>query len=492
MSSLARIATRGAGVTLLSQVVRLVLQLGSLVVLTRLLTPAQVGLVAMVTAVLNVAEIVRDFGLSSAAIQAPTLSREERGNLFWLNVALGTLCTLVALAAAPALASLYSEPRVEPVVLSLAWLFIVSGCNTQYRADLSRRLRFGALALTDVVAQLASVVVAITTAWQGAGYWAIVYQQLTLALMTCALNIVQGRWLPGWYHRDVSMGRYLRFGANLLGTNVIGYAVNNVDNIALGAVWGAGPVGLYGRAYQLVQMPLQQVNAPLGRVVLPVLGRVVDDAPVYQRYFLRFQLAVCYSLGLAFALMAGLATPLVEVLFGPTWQAVAPLLALLALAGVFRAVDSAAYQLWVSKGLTGRLLRFYLVSRPLMVMAIFAGLPWGAKGVAIAQLVIAVLHWTIGLWYVCRVADFPWRAPFTQSLRAMVGALAPAGVVAHLVSSAVPGALPGVVLGAAGGLATAACVVAVVAPLRRDVLPVLRALRSAASHRAAATREQPD
>jgi O-antigen/teichoic acid export membrane protein len=489
MSSLARIATRGAGVTLLSQAVRLVLQLGSLVVLTRLLTPAQVGLVAMVTAVINVAEIVRDFGLSSAAIQAPTLSREERGNLFWLNLGLGSACTLTAVVAAPALAALYSEPRVEPVVLALAGLFVISGLNTQYRADLSRGLRFGALALTDVLAQLASVVVAITTAWHGAGYWAIVYQHLTLAAVTCLLNVLQGRWRPGWYRRDVSIRKYIRFGANLLGTNVIGYAVNNVDNVALGAVWGSGSVGLYGRAYQLVQMPLQQVNAPLGRVVLPVLARVVDDAAAYQRYFLRFQLAVCYSLGLAFSLLAGLATPLVAVLFGPQWQAVAPLLMLLAVAGVFRAVDSAAYQLWVSKGLTGRLLRFYLVSRPLMVLAILAGLPWGAKGVATAQLVIAVLHWTIGLWYVCRVADLPWRAPFTQSLRAMAGVLAPAGIVAHLVAAAVDDAVAGVLLGGASGLATAAVLVLLVRPLRRDAAPVLRALRSAASRRAVASQD---
>ena len=112
MVDLGRAAARGTAVTLGAQAGRFALQIGSLVVLARLLTPEAFGLVAMATSVLGVAELVRDFGLSSAAVQAKHLSDGERTNLFWVNVGIGTACALLALGAAPLVARLYGDPRV--------------------------------------------------------------------------------------------------------------------------------------------------------------------------------------------------------------------------------------------------------------------------------------------------------------------------------------------------------------------------------------------
>lgn len=486
MSDLARRATRGAGVTIMAQGSRFVLQVISLAVLSRLLTPRQVGLVAMVTAVVNVAEIIRDFGLSSAAIQRKDLSRAERDNLFWMNLGLGFTCSVLALVAAPFIGLLYGEPEVVGIVIALAGVFTVSGAATQYRVDLSRQLRFGALALTDVLAQVLGIAVAIGSALAGAGYWAIVAQHVTLVVSTFVLNAAQARWRPRRFRRDVPMGHFTRFGANLLGTNLLGYAVNNVDNIGIGAVWGSGPLGLYSRAYQLLQVPLQQLNAPLGRVVLPVLSRVQHDRETYDRYFSRFQLAVAYTLGLGFGLLAGVSAPVTGILFGPAWQGVAPVLLVLAVGGVFKGIDSANYQLWLSKGLAGPLFRFYLVSRPLMILVILAGLPWGPVGVAVGHLVAAALHWVVSLWWACRLAEMDYRSLLGQGARVIVLVIAPAGLLAHLVAGAVASDLGGLVGGLAAGLAWTVVVSGLVPPLRRDVAPLLRTGRRALARRGAA------
>lgn len=480
MSGLGRLAARGAGVTMAAQGVRFVLQIASLAVLSRILTPTQVGLVAMVTAILNVAEIVRDFGLSSAAVAAPSLSKAERTNLFWLNLAIGTACSVVAAALAPVLGWLYGEPEVVAIALSLAGLFVITGANTQYRADLSRSMRFTALAVTDVGAQLLSIVVAIAVALAGAGYWAIVAQQATFVAATFVINLIQCGWLPGWPRRDVSVRTFARTGSHLLGTNLLGFAVNNLDSVGVGAVWGPGAAGLYTRSYQLLQVPLQQVNAPLSRVVLPVLARLHDQPEVFERFFQRFQLALCYVLGLGFAVLAGVSEPIVHVLFGEAWAGAAPILAVLAMSGVFKGIDSANYQLWVAKGLTSQLLRFYLVSRPLMVLVILAGLPWGALGVAVGQLVVAVAHWAIGLRYVSRLAGTQWRPVFAQSLRTIALVIAPAGLLAWAATH-VPGG-PGLRLlaGLGAGAAWAVLATALLPPLRRAVAPLAQVLRSAA------------
>ena len=480
MAGLGRVAARGAGVTLGTQGVRFLLQIGSLAVLSRLLTPAQVGLVAMVTAVLGVAEIIRDFGLSSAAIQSPSLSFAERSNLFWINLSIGAACTVIAMLSAPLLALLYDQPEVVPIVFALAGLFLVSGANTQYRADLSRDLRFGALAVTDILAQLLSVVVAITAAAKGLGAWAVVLQQVTFVVTTFTVNALQCRWRPQRPDRAVPMGRFIRFGSHLLGTNLMGFAVNNVDNVAIGAVWGPGSLGLYSRAYQLLQVPLQQVNAPLSRVVLPILSRVQAEQALFQHYFQRFQLAICYTLGLGFGLLAGVAYPLVHLLLGTAWWGAAPILAVLALGGVFKGIDSANYQVWVAKGLTGRLLKFYAITRPLMILVILAGLPWGPVGVATGHLVAAIAHWTVGLAYISRLSGLE-RAPlFAQSVRTLLLVILPAGLLARVGAGLPESAAAQLAMGLGLGLVWTVLATTLVPALRRDVGPVVSVLVASA------------
>ncbi len=111
------------------------------------------------------------------------------------------------------IAHAYHRPERLPIVLVLAGVFAVSGANTQYRADLSRNLRFGALALTDVVSLLVGSALAVGSALLGAGYWAIVVQQASIAVTSLIINLAQCRWLPRRYQRDADMKPFVRFGA---------------------------------------------------------------------------------------------------------------------------------------------------------------------------------------------------------------------------------------------------------------------------------------
>ena len=140
-----------------TQAVRALLQFGSVVILARLLSPEEFGLVAMVTAIIGLADLIRDFGLSSAAIQSKTLSAPERTNLFWANLALGALSTAIILVCAPLIQRMYDQAGLIPIIVALAWVFLISGANTQFRADLTRSMRYGKLALSDIVAQIAGI-----------------------------------------------------------------------------------------------------------------------------------------------------------------------------------------------------------------------------------------------------------------------------------------------------------------------------------------------
>ena len=477
MAELSHAAARGAAVTFVSQGARFVLQFGSIIVLARLLTPEAFGLVAMVTAVIGVAELIRDFGLSSAAIQAKDLSDQERTNLFWANVGIGATCALVAFVAAPLIVLLYGDSRVRPIVFALAWLLIVSGVTTQFRAELSRRLRFKALAVVDVFAQMLAIAVAITSAILGAGYWAIVAQQATMVIATCLLSVAFCRWRPRLPRRATSIRRFFRFGGGVLGTQVLGYATNNVDNVGLGAVWGPGPLGVYSRAYQLLMVPINQINDPMTRIVLPILSRVQEDRQTYQRYVAKAQLVGTHVLATAFSLAAALSVPLVAILFGQQWSAVAPIFAVLAVGGIFRGIGLVTYWVFLSRGLAGVQLRMYLLTRPLMMAIILAGLPLGSVGVAAGHSLAFACYWVFSLSYAGRVAGIRAKPLFSSALRSLALISVPAGILAFLATLIVNGAVLQLLVGATVGLSYVGLVLAISPTERRECAQIARLMR---------------
>ncbi|WP_227497106.1 lipopolysaccharide biosynthesis protein [Planctomonas psychrotolerans] len=426
--NLADAAARGSGVTLLSQLLRVALQFGSTIILARLLVPGDFGLVAMAAAVVSFAEVIRDFGLSSAAIQSKTLSNDERTNLFWANTALGAACTLLAILAAPLIVLLYGDDRLLAIVYALSASFLIGGLNTQFKADLTRRMQFTALATVDIVCVTVGILAGVIGALAGMSYWAIILQQLTTTMVSFLLCVVLSRWKPGLPQRHVSIRRFMRFGGGLLGTQAISYLTKNVDSIAIGVVWGAGPLGLYDRAYQLLMTPLNQINAPMTRVALPVLSQIQDEKERYQRYLLKAQLVGAYVTASVFAVSAGLAVPLVAVLFGDRWAGVAPIFAILAIGGVFRAMAQISYWMYLSLGLTGAQLRMFLAVRPVMVVIMLAGVPWGPVGVAVGQTLAYSLHWAVSLWRVGVVSGIPTAPLFANALRIVGVVSVPCGV----------------------------------------------------------------
>ncbi|MFI7589614.1 lipopolysaccharide biosynthesis protein [Spongisporangium articulatum] len=423
-------AARGVSVVLATQALRVALQFGSVVLLARLLTPEDFGLVAMVTAVIGIAEIIRDAGLSSAAVQAAQLSEDERTNLFWANLGLGTACALVIVASEPLIVAGYGEPRIGPIIYSLAFVFMISGANTQYRSDMMRRLKFRQLSTSELSAQFLAIVTAVSLALAGAGLWAIVAQQIVTAAATFLINVANLRWNPGLPKRGVSLRRFFRFGFGVLGTHGLAYLTKSAANVAIGAHLGPAPLGLFNRAYQLLMTPLQQIDAPMTSVALPVLSRVQDDDERFSRYLAKTQLVACYGTSVLLAVAAGVAHPLVLVLFGPDWIGVVPIFVVLAIGGIFRTLSTIAYWIFLARGRTGAQLRMDLFARPVMIALMVGGLPWGVTGVAVGHGIAFFLYWLLAFVNVQRVTGVDVRPLFVTAVRTATLVSAPCGLVA--------------------------------------------------------------
>jgi O-antigen/teichoic acid export membrane protein/polysaccharide pyruvyl transferase WcaK-like protein len=454
--------------------IRITVQLTGIIILGHLLSPSDYGLVASVTAVIGIGEVFRDFGLSSAAIQARQLSRNQKDNLFWVNSLIGLALTAIAFSCSGLIAGLYGDPRLGPLTQVLACTFLLNGLATQFRADLNRNLRFFALTGSEIAAQLGGLTVGIAMATTGWGYWSLAGQQVSQGVLMLAFVIPVTRWFPRGFHRNTDIRHFLRFGSNVFGTQMLGYASRNVDSVVIGATLGPGPLGLYNRAFQLLLLPLNQINAPSTRVALPVLSRLQDDRRRYARFITLGQRIMLHLVTLVLAFAAAQAAPIILITLGEPWIGSAPIFQILSLAGFFQVAGYASYWVFLSKGLMRQNLYFSLITRPMLIVFVLVGSLWGVYGVAAGFSIGMALAWPLSLWWVSRVSDAPARDLFVAGVRAMAG-YGLAGVVSFAATAWVPAGWPvlSLVVGAMALLACVALLALVWPAFRRDVLSIV-------------------
>ncbi len=405
-------AARGGMVTLSAQVFKFVFSTAATIVLARLLTPQDYGLIGMVVIITNFVGMFQYLGLSTATVRWSELNHKQVSTLFWINLGLSTAIALLTLASAPVAAWFYKEPRLIWITAGYAVSILVTGLYIQHEAILMRQMRFAAIAIVEIAALLIGFASAIVAAWHGAGYRALVLNQLVMTLVTLFGIWSVCRWRPGLPARGADVRSMLSYGGNLTGFNFMTYFARNLDNALIGKFWGAYQLGVYSRAYQMLLMPMQQINAPLSAVAIPALSRLADSPERYRAAYLKIlEKIVMVTMPLA-ALMIATSDWMVLLLLGPRWSETGRIFMLLGVAAMIQPVTKTAWWLFSTQGRTRELFHWGLIGGAIAIVSIVAGLPWGATGVAasyaVADLCIAtpLLFWYVGRRGPVRALDF--------------------------------------------------------------------------------------
>jgi len=475
-------SVRGGVLTLTSQGAQFALQTISTVVLARLLTPADFGMVAMVTAVIGIAHYFADVGLSEATIQREEINHHQVSTLFWINVAVGLFLTCIGAAMAPVLAWFYSEPRLMGITLLIAVAFLVNGLRVQHDALLKRQMRYRSLAIRDVFSAAVAVLIGIALAWQGAGYWAAVALPLAMNFTQMVLSWWMSRWIPSLPRRGSDVRSMLVFGGNLAASYLTNYLNRCADNVLIGWYWGAGPLGLYSRAYNLLILPLRQLQAPLTSVAMPAFSRIQNDPERYARYYLRTANLIMWISAPISGFLFVAADPIVILMLGNQWIESASVFKILAISALAQPLFDTSSWLFVSRGQSGRLLKRGLLISPFIVGSFVIGLPFGIKGVALSYslTLLAIQPWVFKMTFqgtnltlqrLCRALFKPVSLCIVAVLvaEAILDLAAPEGNIAQLF-------VAGLAFAAVYGFS------AVVPPMRKEILSfqnILRELRPA-------------
>ncbi|MFB3431673.1 MAG: lipopolysaccharide biosynthesis protein [Phycisphaerales bacterium] len=377
-------SVRGGAVTLTAQVIKFVLQMGSTMVLARLLLPSDFGLIAMVTAIIGFVAMFKDAGLSMATVQRKDVTHEQVSTLFWINVSLSAAVMLLVAALAPAIAAFYSEPRLVWVTLALAGTMLFGGFTVQHQALLRRQMRFKALAVIEIASMAGGVGVAIAMALMDLGYWSLVGMTAATALTNAVLVWLLCDWRPGSPRRHSGVGEMVKFGGGLSLASLLSYAREQGPFIMIGWVFGPGLLAVYERAYRLLVLPLKQMMPPVSAVAIPVLSRLQEDEARFRSTArkLLYVAALCSIFPSAIAVV--IAPELIQIFLGNQWKRSAIIFACLVPLAATQAVSAVMVWCITSTGRSLALVRFGFANASIALLTVGAGATYGIEWAAAA------------------------------------------------------------------------------------------------------------
>lgn len=371
----------------LSSMVRGGLQLAQLVILTRFLSPADYGLMALVMVVISYATLFSDMGLSTAFVQRQHISHEERSSLYWLSVAVGAGLMLLVMLASPLVAQLFHEPRLFPLLMLVATNFLVVAVGQQLRMDAEKALNFRPVALIEVVAGLGGFGVAVVTAWIGWGVYALVAAAVLstwLTMLLCWVLLAHG-WRPLWRLRWAEVRWFVRFGGGMVINNMLNHINATVDVLLGGHLLGAAQLGLYSVPRNLVLQIQTMVNPIFTRVGFPVISAIQHDKVKVRQAYLKIMNLTATVNAPMYVAMAVFAPEFVQLMLGEKFQNTAPLLQILAMWGLLRSFGNPVGSLIFGMGRV-RLATWWNAGLLLVIPpALWLGSQYGALGMAWAM-----------------------------------------------------------------------------------------------------------
>ncbi|MAL17441.1 MAG: hypothetical protein CL670_15380 [Balneola sp.] len=352
------------------------------IVLARLLMPSDFGLVAMVTVFTGFLNLFIDSGLGAALIYTKEITEGDKSSMFWSNIGIGILLSVLLVLSAPLIANFYGEPILTIITYFIAFNFIISSTTPVQIALFKKELNFKSLFLARIIALILSGIIGIVMAYNGYGVWSLIGKLLLMTALYSLLLWLFSEWKPKKVFDWVRMKDLLNYSLPLLGNNILGYAKNNLDTIIVGKVLGSSSLGIYNKSYQLMVLPGNQITGVMGEVLFSSFSKVNHDIDKLWHAYLNATkgiliLSVFMSLSIYFA-----ADSFVMNVLGEQWSRAIPIIKIMALVGLILPTAKSIGALFNATGKTKLALKISLVTTPIYLGCVITGAFWGLEGVA--------------------------------------------------------------------------------------------------------------
>jgi lipopolysaccharide exporter len=371
----------------ISQFGRQILQFIKTIILVKLLSPEDFGLMSIALIMTGFLNIIQNSGISASAIQKLSPTSHFLSSIFWFNILVSFLIFFLIFFTAESVALFFEQPEVENILKLMSVTFIISGLGNIQRALLQKENKFNLLAKFEFLSFTVSSISAVLLAYYGYGFYSLVFQSIISSSIGAVLLFFSGIWYPKFYCKIEEIHSVLSYSINLIGANVLGFFMRHVDNFIIGKYLGAESLGYYNIAYRIMLIPLENIVDAVKRVLFPILSKLQNNVSESKRIYV----VVTYVIFLIICpLMLGIWAIneyFVMYFWGEKWKTLVDLIFLLAPIGILQSFVRLSGSIMAAKGKANLLLYINLFSSLFIIPAFIIGLKWGLIGIATSYLI---------------------------------------------------------------------------------------------------------
>jgi len=375
------------------------------VLLARLLVPNDFGTVAMVLVYTNFIWLLGQAGFNSAIVYLDDVSDTDLSTMYWANLCINVVLCGTAVVLAPVVGGFFGNDQVVPLIRVGSLGLVFAALGGAQRALLEKRLEFGSLARSQLSASVVYAASAVAMALAGLGVWALIVGRLLEQVAESTFVALASGWRPRMVFSRVSLQRLQGYGGRVWLGNMLFYGQENIDNLIVGRVLGATPLGYYSFAFRLANVARWFFAGVISRVVFPSFSSGRKQPEVLRRAYLR---VLSYSILIAIGLCLGLALvapEFVSVVYGAKWLSAVSALQVLAVAGGLLCVGQVTAPVLLSLGRPGLHAKVLLASTSVLIAGALLGVRWGVVGVAAGVLASACVVFVLGQVFVLRALE---------------------------------------------------------------------------------------
>ncbi len=398
-------------------------QAGSLIVfliLARLLTPEDFGLLSLANVFLALMNIFLEQGFTSALIQRETLDPEHLDTAFWTQVITGVLLTLISFILAEAIANMFHQPLLIPIIKYFSFLFIINSFGHVFQGILRRELNFKIMAIRSLIAIFISGILAIFFACLGFGVWSLVIQQFVFESVIVLVMWKAVNWRPKFRFSYPHFQDLFNFSIYVLLFQFINFFERKSDNLLIGYFLGEIALGYYTIAYRILEVMIQLLVGTINQVALPTFSRLQKESDAFRQAFLQ---AIQFTSLIAFPTFLGLLTLTPEIiitLFGKQWIPSIPVLKILTFMGILSALSYFNWSVFLALGKPYLRLWFSLLNVIISFTVAFWVVKWGIVAVALAFVISSYLVFPLSLLVLTKLISIPLKQYLQQFITPLI------------------------------------------------------------------------
>ncbi len=369
------------------------------IILARLLSPKEFGLIGMLTIFIAISQSFIDSGFGQALIRKKDPSQADYSTVFYFNIIIGCICFSILFFCAGLISRFFNEPQLKALVQVLGLSLIINSFTIIQQTILTRRIDFKLQARISIISSIISGTIGIGMAFAGYGVWSLVIKTLTMYAITSILLWLWNRWKPNLIFSIQSFKELFSFGSKLLVSGLMNTIYYNAYYVIIGKYFSAQELGYYTRADQFSSLPSSNLTSVIQRVSYPVLSSIKEDIPKLKEAYIkliRSTMLICFVLMLG---MAATARPMVLTLIGEKWEPCIIYLQLLCFVGMFHPLHALNLNMLQVLGRSDLFLRLEIIKEMLAIPIIIIGVIWGIKAMILGMLVKTMIAYYLNSYW---------------------------------------------------------------------------------------------